>query len=437
MNSNPPPLQQPGVFSLQRYGCLIIIIIIVALVIAGVLALRYAVVGTAMPFKVVAALIEKANPNIKFTGISGDLSTGPSVASIKWGDDPASRSEILDLRIKYNGYADARAKKRVVIEDVGVRKAHIDLGDFSTFKRTTTITPLSSRTTEPPTSQSGEPFPKELDSFEIKRVLIEDVLITNRHTDVRLSIPKIAWTGFKATATLVELGEVNVESDRLTLHTSAGRTRPMGNENVTFQKTITGTVQPLLHAAIRQPIAFTLDFTFVPEVKAPAFHFSVADGALEIATMVDGGQALHVRHLDLPAWLDARKLYGEQAADFPTDLVLEAVAAPEDGPRKILSGTFRLGVVTFQIEPAEIAAADQPKASMTAIARTDAGEIRWTLPLNDPPIHFRPRFSSSPDLAPTEILARVFAGKSYAELNAEEKRATDVRLPVYFSTPVP
>jgi hypothetical protein len=438
MNSTPPPLKEPSVFSIQRYGCLIILVAVISLIVVGVLALRYLVVGTAVPFKAVARVIEKANPNVKITGITGDLKTGPRVASITWGSDPENRSEILDLRIKYNGYADASAKKRIVIEDVGVKKAHIDLADFGAWTRTTTQSSTLGSTTSGSTSSGSESaFPDELDSFEIKRVLIEDVLITNRKSDFRLSIPRVSWSGFSATRKGVEPGELVVESDRLTLHTGPGRTLPMGDEKATFQKTLTGAVQPLLHAAILQPIAFTLDYTFVPEVKAPAFHFSTADGKVVIETTSEGGHAMHIRHLELATYLDPRKLYGPEAADFPSDLVLETVDAPEGGSSKIISGSFRLGVTTFQIEPAEIAAVDSAKAALHAVWRTGAGEIRWTLPLKDWPMQCRPVFSSQPELPPTEILARVFVGKPYAELDAEEKRAVDARMPVYFSTPTP
>ncbi|MDQ3621699.1 MAG: hypothetical protein M3463_04305 [Verrucomicrobiota bacterium] len=433
MNPNPPPLKQPGPLSLRRYGWLVIL---VTLILMGVLAVCYAVLQTAMPFKAFAVLIKKGNPNLKMTGVSGNLATGPSVASITWGTDPGQRSEILELRVEYNGLADAWANKRLIIEDVGVRKAHIDLTDISTYLNdiSTRVTTGSGRS-EP---ASGAAFPRRrrLESVEIRRVLIENVLLSNRHTRFQLSIPRVEWTGFKMTAQGVELGELHVESDRLTLHTGPGRTRPLAGESVTFQKSLTGTVQPLLDAAIRQPISFTLDFTFVPEVPAPAYQFSAADGKLEMATTADGGHALHVRKLDLPALLDATELYGPAAADFPSDLVLEAVAA-HDGPLKIVSGSFRLGVATFQIEPAEFAAADRANATVQAVLRTVAGEIRWSLPLKDVPIQFRPRLSASAELAPAEILARVFAGKPHAELDAEEKRAIDVQLPVYFPVPIP
>ncbi len=432
-------IKQPGPLSFQRYGCLFILVVFVTLLIVILLLVRHVAVGTAVPFRMVAGFIEKVNPNVKITGISGDLSTGPSVKSITWGDDPANPSEILDLRVKYNGYADASAKKRVIIEDAGVRKAHIDLADFGPITRSKTSTTTNGRPYGSRSSGSSSSPANDLgmESFEIKQVLIEDVLITNRHSQFRLSIPKVSWTGFKATKKSVEPGELVVESDRLTVHTIPGRTLPMGNGSVTFQKTLTGTMQPLLHPAILQPINFTLDYTFVPEVKAPAFHFSTADGKVEIATTADGGHALHVKNLDLATFLDPRKLYGKEAADFPSDLVIEAVAAPEDGPLTIVSGSFRLGVTTFQIERGEIAGMDSGKAVLRAVWRTGAGEIRWTLPLKDWPMECRPVFSSEPEMEPREILARVFAGKKYAELNAEEKQAVDARIPVYFSTSTP
>lgn len=438
MNSEPPPIkpyQPPGPLSLQRYGCLLIILVIVALIVLGVFALRYAVVQTALPFKAVASLIEAGDANLKIEGVTGSLSTGPSVASITWGADPAHRSEILDLRVKYNGFADIRKNQRVIIEDVGVRKAHIDLTDMAAMVATSRTTSSSGRSA-PSEPRSGSAFPEGLDSFEIRRVLIEDVLITNRRTEFQLSIPKVEWTGFKATRQGVEAGELHVDSDRLTLHTGPGGTHPLAGENVTFEKSLTGTLQPLLHAAIQQPLSFTVDFTFIPEVKSPAFHFRALEGKVEVATTADGGHTLQVRELDLPVLLDAKKLYGPDAADFPSALVMDAVAAPDGGPLQIVSGSFRLGVAIFQIEPAEIVA-NQEDAVVQAVARVDAAEIRWILPLKELPIHFRPRLTAHPEIPPTEILARVFTGKAYAALSADEKRSVDARLPAYFSAPTP
>ncbi len=242
---------------LRRHGCLTFIIALVALFIVAVLVVRHMVVNTPLPYRFVASMIQKANPKVHIEGITGDLKTGVAVSSIKWGDVPGSPSEILDLRIRYNGFSDAGQTHRIVINDAGVRRAHIDLADLPsagsvTTSQTTTVT--SGRTTTSVTTSSsgsstttttrsfgtassGATFPQGLESVEIERVSIEDVLITNRNSDFRLSIPKIEWTGFKATPTAVEPGVLTVESDRLTLPHHARPFRAVGRKGNRLPKT--------------------------------------------------------------------------------------------------------------------------------------------------------------------------------------------------------
>jgi hypothetical protein len=44
---------------------------------------------------------------------------------------------------------------------------------------------------------------------------------------------------------------------------------------------------------------------------------------------------------------------------------------------------------------------------------------------------FHPHFIS-PGMSPEDILARVFTGRAYAELSAEEKKTVDARRAAYF-----
>ncbi|MEP6667926.1 MAG: hypothetical protein ABJF10_02170 [Chthoniobacter sp.] len=443
---------------LRRHGCLVFLITIVALFVIAVLVAYHLLVSTAMPYRFVASMIQKANPNVHIEGITGDLKTGIGVSSITWGDVPDKPSEILDLRLRYNGVSDAGNTHRIVISDAGVRRAHIDLADFPsgnnvTSTHTTTVTNGSSTTTvstttsggsavptvNPFAGSSGAAFPQGIESIEVERVSIEDVLITNRNAaDFRLSIPKIEWTGFKATPTSVEPGVLTVESDRLTLHTTPGRTLQVDGKEMAFQKLLTGTAQPALHPAIKQPIAFTVDFSMLPHGQSNPFHLLAADGRLEVTGTADGGGAIHTRDLDLPSFLDAPRLFGNQAADLPSELVLTATAGPGfdegQGAMKIVGGSFRVGVLTFQIEQVDFTKMVQYDTTVKAVSKTDAGDILWTLPLANFGQEYHPRLAAT-GLAPTEILARVFAGKPYQELSAEEKQAVDVRVPIYFPPP--
>jgi len=91
-------------------------------------------------------------------------------------------------------------------------------------------------------------------------------------------------------------------------------------------------------------------------------------------------------------------------------------------------------VATFQIEPLEFGAEEQSGAILQAVLKTDAGNIVWALPLADVGREFHPHFIST-GMFTEEILARVFAGRPYGQLSAEEKQAVDARRPAYFPSP--
>lgn len=448
MPYEPPPLKQPGPLSFQRYGCLVLLALIATgLVVLGFLT-WHMLTGTAMPFRQVARIIEQSFPGVKITGISGNISTGPSVESITWGNDAEHRSEIAGLRIKYNGYRDVRDKKRLILTDVGVRKAHIDLADFEDFmnevkasSNRNTSSSSNNRQSKPSSSSSSgssqSPLTEfGLDSFEITQLLIEDVLITNRNSDFRLSIPKVTWTGFKATKTDLDGGELSVQSDRLTVATLPSQKLPLEGEATVSKRTLTGTVQPLMHPSIRQALNFNIEYAYVTDKQRLWFQIQAADGKLQAASTDDGGRTLKANHLDPGAFLDAAKLYGKNAADFPSDIVLEATEAPDDATVQIASGSFHLGVATFEIQAATIDKDDEDEPpELVATARIGSDEIRWHLPLDNFPEEYHPTLSSNPGLPPQEILARIFTGKQYADLTPEEKQAIDARVPVYFPKP--
>lgn len=433
MNPMPPSTPPPRKSSSCATGCLVTLAVVVALFIGGIFVARYLFVSTPTPFKLLASLIEKGDPNIKFTGISGDIATGPSVESITWGGNPAHRSEILGLRAKYNGLSGIQATRRVIIEDVGVRKAHIDLAGWQSSGSAHGHR-SSSRSSS---SSSKSEWPKSIDSVEIQQVLFEDVLITNSNTAFQLSIPKISWVGFKMTENDLEPGDLNVESDRLLVKTGPGRTLPMGDQSVTFKKSIAVTALPLLHPSIKKNLDLTYDFTFVPGTKSPAFHASALGGKVDAGTVADGGSALHIKHLDLASLLDAQKLYGKQAAEFPSDFSIEAQQAAEDGPTKVTGGSFVLGKATFAIDPVEIEKDNDGKATLRATTRVEGNEIHWSLPLDEIPFYFRPTFTANPEMSPKQILAHVFAGKPVDDLSDDEKAAIEARVPVYFPTKEP
>jgi len=466
-NTSQESYDQPSF--IRRYGCLIFLVAIVLLVVGGFLFARYMIFSTPLPYRIVAKMIEKANPNMRIEGLTGDLKSGMNVSSITWGEVPGSPSEIRDLRIRYNGYGDAGKTHRIVINEAGVKRAHIDLADLpsanSTTTQTTVVSPGSTTTTTvdgntttttttTSTSSSGgytststtsttrpsvsaPTLPNGVESIEIERVDIEDVLITNRNNpEFRVSIPKIEWTGFKMTQTSFEPGVLTVESDRLSLHTEQGRKVQVDGQDVAFQKLLKGIAQPALHPAIKQPIVFAADLSFLPQGDVRPAHVLMDDGKLEINVAADGSGSVRARQVDLAGYIDPKKIFGEQAADLPSEVVLSATAAPGfsegNGSMKIAGGSFRLGASTFQIQPLELTKAAQNGASLKAVLKTDAGSITWELPLANFGDEYHPQLTS-PGMEPREAVSRVFTGRSYQQLSAEEKKEIDARVPVYFT----
>jgi hypothetical protein len=421
-STSPPP-------SRKLNGCLVFLALLLALLIIGGIVIYHLALRTPLPYRVLASMIEKADPNLKITGITGSFNTGIGIDSITWGQDPENRSEVIGLGLKYTASNDGTGKYRFVVHEVGVQKAQFDLADFGSGATTSS--------TATPASPAAGPQPA-LGSVEIEHVNIENVLITNRVTKFRLSIPKIEWTGFKWTPTSCDPGTLLVESDRLAVHTIAGRSVMLDGQNVTFQKTFDGTALPTLHPAIKQPIPFMVDVGYEGPGKVRGCHFNIAEGKAEWNSTADGGGSLHIRQLDLAAFLDGQKIFGEQAADFPSDITLSAVAtsgfSDGHGTVKITGGNFRLGAATFQIEPVEFTTAEQSRVKLQAADTTDAGKIIWSVPLANLGKEYHPHLAS-PGMKPEDIIARVFAGKAYEELTPEEKKAVDDRKQTYFPTP--
>ncbi|MEZ0255422.1 MAG: hypothetical protein ACAI37_09085, partial [Chthoniobacter sp.] len=386
-NMSQESYDQPSFFFF--FWCLIFIVAVVLLVVGGFLFARYMIFSTPLPYRIVAKMIEKANPGMRIDGLTGDLKSGLNVSSITWGQVPGSPSEITGLRIRYNGYGDAGKTHRIVINEAGVKRAHIDLADLpsatSTTTQTTVVSPgttttttvdggttTTTTTTSGPSSgtytststfstrssSSAPTLPNGIDSIEVEKVDIEDVLITNRNNpEFRVSIPKIEWTGFKMTQTTFEPGVLTVESDRLSLHTESGRKVQVDGQDVAFQKLLKGIAQPALHPAIKKPIPFAADLSFLPQGDVRPAHILMDDGKLEINVAADGSASVRARQVDLASYIDPKKMFGAQAADLPSEVVLSAAAAPGfsdgNGSMKILGGSFRLGASTFQIQPLE------------------------------------------------------------------------------------
>jgi hypothetical protein len=368
-------------------GCLLnLLIAVVVLVLALVGGGYIAVMHTALPFKAVASLLESGstNVNLRITGISGSISSGFGVKSIRW-----TGGTIGDVRVKYSGFRDLVSKKELILREVHVGQAHLDITDWKSSPAATNTTPTSTSSESP------------LKLFQIDRLTIQDVALTNRLTGFSLAMPALEWTGFKAAKGHVEFGQLKVDSDRLKIATKPAR-------SAEFQKLIEGTLLPKLHPMIRRPVNFIADVGYAG--SNVICRVSGFDGKLNFEIKPDQTSVLRCQGLDLADYFDA---------PLPQDLTTEL--SLEKGSVKVRSGTFKLGVCTFVFPAQNISGTNL----VFAVSRAAGKEIRYELVASDEPSRLQQRLTARPPLSPQDTLAMIFHGQPYAELPPAAQKDVD------------
>lgn len=400
-------LDPPGAPKKSGLGCLLNLIIgLVTFVLAVVVCGYIVVMHTAFPFRVLASLMEKGgtNVNLKITGITGSISSGFGIKSMRW-----TGGEIADTRVTYSGFSDLWSRKELILRDIHVGKAHIDVTGWTNTTAQTKSQPANAPANVPANGSGESP----LNLFEIDRLTIEDVVLTNRLTGFSLVMPMLEWTGFKATKGNVEFGQLTADTDRLKLATR-------DSHAAGFQKVVEGTLLPKLHPMIRRPIDFTADFGYAQSnvtCRVRAF-----DGKFDFEAKPDHTASLNCTGLNLADYFDA---------PLPQDVTL-AVAVVADSqtktyPIKLLGGSFKLGVSTFEI-PAQDSTDIHP---VLAVSRADGEDFSYELVPSEKSPPFQLRLTAKPPLNSQDTLAKVFYGKLYAELTSDEQADIAHKLPSF------
>jgi hypothetical protein len=399
MNSQNDPPSTPKKSCL---GCLLnlligFVLLILALVVCGYIALMH----TALPFRALASLIESGgtNLNLKITGITGSISSGFGIKSMRW-----TGGEIADTRVAYSGFRDLWSRKELILRDIHVGKAHIDITGW-----TNTAQPASPPASTP-AAAPGE-FPLKL--FQIDRLTLEDVVLTNRLTGFSLEMPRLEWTGFKAMKGKVEFGQLKADTDRLKIAT---KDTPAAE----FQKVVEGTLLPKLHPVIRRPIDFIAELGYAQSnvtCRVRAFY-----GKLNFELRPDHTASLHCTDLNLADYFDA---------PLPQNLTVELAVVADNKSKtysmKLLGGSFKLGVSTFEIQ-AQDTSDTKP---VLAVSRADGEEFSYELVASEKPCRFQQQITAKPPVSPQDTLAKVFYGKSFSELTAADQADITRKLPAF------
>ena len=266
---------------------------------------------------------------------------------------------------------------------------------------------------------------------QIDKVGLEDVFLTNRATGFGLSIPSIQWTGFKADKGKVELGQLKIDSDRLTVETKPGRSVEVEGKQVAFQKLLEGSVLPKLGKSLRRAVGFTVDVD-CPEGKLSAW-ITAFDGKLQAWFPPGGGGHVSCKDLDLTDYFDS---------PLPRALNLQAgFAVPSDDNKKnrleSLSGSFQLGRAAFDVEPLPAASKDSQTSEtrLSALGHGDSIEYHYSITCSNELWAVSQSLTAAPEMSPRDMMARLFAGKRYAELDPAVQKDMDAKLGFFGAKP--
>ncbi len=410
-------------------GCLIagavtFVLLAVALVFTG----RYLLFNTAVPFRwLISAFLP---PGSTVDGVSGSVSSGFSIQSIRWRGPNGEPCEINDVRFKSSGIDDLTKHHQLIISEISVGKAHLYVSsDPHSTQNNFHWHSSGSGRISPFQGSSGK---SSLQLLRIDRIHFGDIYVKDVQSGFEFSMPTLDYTGFNYENGKTDLGILSIVSDRLEVRTEPGRTFQMGDKRVLFQKELNGTAKPRLSNSIKQPIDFSLDLGF-GENQEFIWRLEAFSHRLIAYSDATGGEYYRAMDLPLSSYLSI------EPWDLPSKINLDGKvpagqypAADQVTPPK---GDFVIGATDFVFAP-EVVPVNQSgyryHYEIKARQKTAGQELIASLIYQSEEPRVRLAFSSNPPMPPQDLLATIFYGQPYAALGQAERQQIDTKIPVYF-----
>jgi hypothetical protein len=343
---------------------------------------------------------------------------------VSWRNSRGELSEIEDVHFKCTGFNEYAKEHKFIISDLDIGKAHIFL--------VTTSVQTSSSSSSYKTEAHGN-TDNDLKLFRIDRIHLNDIYLKDSGTGFELSMPNLDYTGFKVEDGKIDLGSLEIKSDRLDFHTEPGGTLTLEGKSVDFQKHFTGVLKPPLSKSIKQPIDFVFDIGLT-DAKKIYYHFTGFDKGLEIFVDKEQMGYIHARDLRLASYLTFPPYDLPTKATFdgsvPTNI--ESVGAEIPPP----TGDVTMGVTDFKFDPGKIPVVQENGGYLYEIKATNrAGnaDLIATLKMQSKEPRARLAFSSKPEMPPREIISKVFFGRNFSELDPSEQKQVEEKMPLYSS----
>ena len=422
----PPQLREP--FSADQtprknnclFGCLGIFIgAPILLVIIG----YFVVMHTAVPLRLLANTLNH-DKSVKIEGIGGSISKGFTIESIRYTNPAGNVSVLEGLALQWGDLMRMNRNQELVIEKIGLRRAHIfvDTSDKSATTKSTTTSSSSGTTSSSSSSSTGK-----LNLFEIKNVDVREVVVESTTGDFKFELAQILMKGFRIKDSQFDLAALSVGSNFLDLNLEDAQPETIDGNHVPFTRRIVGELKPEMHKSLTRKIDFTVELGAVAgEMVARARGFNGAVEAVNLGPL--GHETITFKDFT-PADFLAPEFSGP-VSKFSMVIQTPEKAA-EAGPRtaNLESGNFTLGTTLFTMAP-QVLNHDPSKPGestdpIIATSQRDGLEITATLEQSQQPPFFRVGLSSKPPRETRDVIALLWFGKPYSNLTADQAATVD------------
>ncbi len=393
-------------------GCLAVIVSILLVICAG----WYVVFHTSLPAKGVLSLLE-LDPKLEIKGVSGSISKGFGIRSIRYRHDDTKTSHIDDIGFSYK-----KSLKAFVIEDFHVKSAYLylDLSKKSSDEEETDIKAEGERKKP----SSGTPFNKD---FIIERITINDITIDDPKTGKKILLEKINSDGVMLGHGQLQLGNLLIASRNLNI-----RMVPMdaaGDYGTGSRLDITAEINSAFHAYINKDIEFTGIFDL--NANPPTFFkFDGFNGKVKIdADLYE--DSVHISLTDFTPF----EYFNDDRLLPLSNIHFKAKNQLKNSDKigiEILSGGFVFGNTPFALEKGYMDLIQKPE-NWVVKARSVAANTSYTISFICNHGKDSVRFESVPPMGQRDIFSRLVFQKAYNDLEDDEKSQITTYMDFYLN----
>ncbi|MEB3233598.1 MAG: hypothetical protein VKJ64_21495 [Leptolyngbyaceae bacterium] len=468
---------QPVGCCLGCAGLLVGIPIFLAIAVYGI------IFHTSLPLRLVLNLAE-TDATMKFRGVHGSITKGFTIKEwVIKGQNGVEDSRVENLTFRYNGVMDAVQHQRLIIDEISVAKADFVLGpDFftpsdstaeeapSTPEEDTGENPDDAATDEnsdsaPPSGETVElDFEFQLktlnlqnmrirssdgqfelaipqvtldtmqfkdQAFSLKSLDINDFqlrlpnvgpALTAENLDaVDLAIPQIHLAGLGITGDRFDLAELDVTSNVVSFSLAEAQPQTINGEVIPYSRRIRGQIAPTVNEVILRPFDFTLDFATINDGKTPPQEYRIIHrfvgfgGAVEQVTFPSGGAFIRTKTFSPADYFALQsELVPERCSLLSISKPDPANSSSDPNPASTIQGDCYWGATQFTLSP-------QSDETLVATAQVQDHGITLRMQSNDQTWVPMMEVTAEPPLPVPNILALVYFGQAYDQLNEGER----------------